>query len=70
MNTAYVRFLAVHSEEEFPLYELGDALAYSFGCTRAFAEDDAVIGIAHERQTASFELAVKFRQHYVAQYGA
>lgn len=49
MDTAYVGFTAVHFEEEFPLYELRDAFAYPLGGSRAFAEDDAVIGIAHER---------------------
>ena len=69
MDTAYVGLLAVHFEEEFSLYELRDAFAHPFGSSRTFTEDDAVIGIAHKRKPASFKLAVKLRQHYVAQYG-
>ena len=69
MDTADVSFLAIHFEEEFPLYELRDAVAYPFGRSRTFTEDDAVIGITHKRKSAPFKLAVKFRQHYVAQYG-
>ena len=68
MNTAGVCLLAVHLEEEFTFYELRDAFTHSFGGSRAFAEDDAVIGITHERKPAPFKLAVEFRQHYVAQY--
>lgn len=49
MDTAYVGFPAVHFEEEFPFYELRDAFAYPLGSSRAFAEDDAVIGITHKR---------------------
>lgn len=65
-----MRFLAVYFEKEFSLDELGDTFAYSFGCSRAFAEDNAVICITNKRKSAYFKFAVKFRQHYVAQYGA
>ena len=68
VDTAGMRFLAVHFEKEFSLYELCDAFAHPFGRSRTFAEYDAVIGITLERQPASFKFAVKFRQHYVAQY--
>lgn len=63
-----MRLLSVHFEEKLLLYERCDTLAHSFGGSRTFAEDDSVIGITHERQTAAFKFAVKFRQHYVAQY--
>ena len=69
MDTADGGLLSVHFEEEFPLYELRNAFAYPFGRSRTFAEDYTVIGITHKRQPAPFKLAVKFRQHYVAQYG-
>ena len=49
VDAAYMRLLAVNFEEEFPLYELRDAFAYSFGSSRALAENDAVIGITNER---------------------
>ncbi len=49
MGFTYVGFIAVHFEEEFPLYELCYALAYPLGGSRTFAEDYAVICIAHER---------------------
>lgn len=70
VDSAHMGLLAVHFEEEFSLYELGDAFAYPFCGSRAFAKDNAVIGIANERKSAPFKLAVKLRQHYVAQYGA
>lgn len=64
MDTAYAGFISVHFEEEFSLYELRDAFAYPFGRSRTLAEDDAVIGIAHERKSASFKFAVEFRCNY------
>ncbi len=70
MHAADMGFLPVNFEEKFPFHELCDACADPFGRPWTFAEDDAVIGITHERKSASFEFAGKFRQHYIAQYGA
>ena len=49
VNTADMRFLTVYFQKEFSLYKLGDTFKYSFGRSRAFTENDAVISVAHKR---------------------
>ena len=71
--TAYATYMglfAVNLQEQFLFDVTADAFAYSFGGARAFAEDDAVIGIADKGKATAFEFAVKLVKHNVAQYRA
>ena len=70
MNTADMCLLTVHLEEEFTFYELRDAFTHSFSGSRTFAEDDAVIGIAHERMSAFLKFFIKFIEHDVGKQRA
>ena len=45
-------------------------LSHTLSDALGLLQNDAVIGITHERKSAPFKFAVKFRKHYVAQYGA
>ena len=52
---------------KFLLDELGQAFAYALRTPPAFAEDQAVICVTHERMTAALQLLVQFVEHDVAQ---
>ena len=70
VHAAYMALFAVHLQEEFLFDVTADALAYPFGCTRAFAENDTIVGIADKGEATAFEFTVKFVEHDVAQYRA
>ena len=59
-HTACNCLFAVDFKVEFLLYEVSDALFDALGRSRSFAEDYAIIGIAHKRMSAFLQLLVKF----------
>lgn len=66
-HTACYGLFAVDFQVEFLLYEIRYALLDAFRSSRSLAEDYAIIGIAHERMSASLQLLVKFVKNYVTE---
>ena len=65
-HTARNGLFAVDFEVEFLLYEVRDTFLDAFGSPWSFAEDYAVICIAHKRMSAFLQFLVKFIENDIA----
>ena len=64
-HTACYGLFAIDFEVEFLLYEVRDTFLDAFGSPWSFAEDYAVICIAHKRMSAFLQLLVKLVENNV-----
>lgn len=53
-DIADFRFVEAYFQVEFLLDELGQAFAHAFRTPLAFADDEVVVRVAHERMAAAF----------------
>lgn len=69
-NVGDFGLFAVDLKLETHLYKLGDTLLDALSRALAATEDYSIVGITHERMSASFEFLIQFVEHDVGQQRA